>query len=262
MRSLIELSGDDVPWEQMSPVLNSLLTKDSTDKVLRFVDECSSFLKKGELDSVLDLLIGGTYLGNDEVHVDNATHSAHHQEGDPVELVLELSQVSTSVEAEVSDRHSENHNELGNHLVDHQVFFVRSSWGTLNGSCHIVVVELVVTEIDDGEDYSEKHDQYSIEEEEWSQIQEHLAKHADQEGQTLEDTQEEEGLDQQDKCGQDKQNLWNWGQDVGDESLDKQGCQANPDVALINKVPWVLGVLQNTILAKLLQIVVSWVDQA
>lgn len=44
--------------------------------------------------------------------------------------------------------------------------------------------------------------------------------------------------------------------------MNDERCQSNPDVALIDKVPGVLAVLKDSLVSKLLEVVVGWVNEA
>jgi hypothetical protein len=177
-------------------------------------------------------------------------------------VALESLQICGRVEVEVADRQTHDVENSGEHFVKQQVFFVRTSGSVLDASGLGVVAVFVLAPVDDSKNHAKNEKNDEIQAEEWLKINEDLTQHRNQEGKVLEHSQEEEGLEEQKQGDDDHEDGVCDTENVRVESLDKNVSDSDPDVSLIDVVPWVREVLKQPSLEHLHGIVAKWIQEA
>ena len=143
-----------------------------------------------------------------------------------------------------------------------QILFVRACCSVLDQSDCIIVVEFIVSEVYHCQGKGKHVDNDEVESEEGLQVLDHLAHHGHQESQVLKDSQEKEGLYQHDIRVQHHHSHGSRVSDVNNESLTKEHGNSSPNVALVDVVPRVLEVIEESGLVNLKEIVESWINNA
>jgi hypothetical protein len=246
----------------MSPIFNLFVREPRSENVLSLVNHTSTLLKKLDMECVLNILVRGTYFGNNEVHKDDTSQEGSEEVDKPVEVILvDLDKISLSIEVEVTNWHSHHVKDSHENLVQQHVLFVRTSSSVLDLSGAWVITEFVLTPVNDTKDKSKDEEDDDVEDEEWTKIDEYLLKHRHKTWESLEYSQEEEGLDHQDK-GDDNHDVGIYNtQDVWVESLQEHICKTDPDMSLINEIPRVLEIFYKSSLVSLHAIVEHWVQE-
>lgn len=202
-----------------------------------------SLLLDERLDTILNGLIGVTYLSNDEVKEDQHGEEHDHDPANPEDDVLSLTKFVTFEHSkiEVSEGDSECGQKVtGNH--SNLVIFWSAWWG------------------DDVEDHGE-HDNKNYEEnDENLKVNNDLKNHRDDETEALEDFHVEEGLDEAEDDGEkEDQNgigvLWAF------EKLEIATVISNDHMENIQPVDWNLSEFNETNLEHLLTIGVKWMEK-
>ena len=183
---------------------------------LRLLDQGCFLGEDVELKELTYLFVRGRGLCNDEVQEDDAGHEEDQAPNKPVNVVLLRAKLHGSVEAEVSQRHSQGLDDVSEEETNDFVLDAAHAASVLFAAANAVgvvslaqggaslLVELIseialdlgVAEADDAKQQGEEHGQDGVEEQEDSEVVDHVGQHRNDGAQRGHDLQERESSKQ------------------------------------------------------------------
>lgn len=186
------------------------------------------------MQRVLDCLVAGADLGDDEVHENDARQKHRHRPDCPVQLCLVGLQVGRSSEVKVTNRQPHYVEQSGGYLVQAHVLFVWAGGGELGSSGGSVIAVLVLPPVNNTKDECKGEQQKHVEQEERHQVDGDLPEHRHEERQGSEEPQEKEGFNQHEQGNCHHQPCVQGTQRVGTEPLRQSVGDAHPDMSLVD----------------------------